>query len=220
MIYSFMPIGLIMFDLDGTLVDTVQDITNALNYALKLHNIKTLSVNQTKKMLGEGVTRLVDKVLPVDKSYLKAEVMKIFLEYYAQHLTDNSREYPHVRETLEKFYGTKKAVISNKREALSKTLLEKLNLSKYFNLVIGSDTAGERKPSPIPVLYVISKMGTTPEESIVIGDSYYDIKAGKRAGTKTVAVTYGYQSKKLLIGADYLIDDFRELLSLIQVIRT
>jgi len=209
-----------MFDLDGTLVDTVQDITNALNYALKLHNIKTLSVNQTKEMVGEGVTRLVEKVLPVDKSHLQAEVMKRFLEYYAEHLTDHSREYPHVRETLEKLFVIKKAVISNKREALSKTLLEKLNLSQYFDLIIGSDTAGERKPSPVPVFYIISKMGVTPEESIVVGDSYYDIEAGKKASTKTVAVTYGYQPKELLTKADYLIDDFSELLSLIQVIRT
>jgi phosphoglycolate phosphatase len=211
-----MPIKLIMFDLDGTLVDTVQDITNALNHALFSHDIKNLTVRETMKLVGEGVTRLVEKVLPEGKEHLKDDVMGKFLGYYSEHLIENSKEYPHVRETLENLNQFKKAVISNKREALSRRLLEELDLAKYFDLIIGSDTAGERKPSPIPILYVISKLGLSPEESIVVGDSYYDIEAGKRAGTKTVAVTYGYQPKELLKEADYLIDDLRELVTLIQ----
>ena len=214
-----MPIKLIIFDLDGTLVDTVQDITNALNHALFSHDIKTLTVRETTKLVGEGVTRLVEKVLPEGKEHLKDDVMRKFLEYYSEHLIENSKEYPHVRETLENLNQFKKAVISNKREALSRRLLEELDLAKYFDLIIGSDTAGERKPSPIPILYVISKLGLSPEESIVVGDSYYDIEAGKRAGTKTVAVTYGYQPKELLEEADYMIDDLRELVQLLQLIK-
>ena len=211
-----MPIKLIIFDLDGTLVETVQDITNALNYALISHGIKKLTVKETTELVGEGITRLVEKVLPAGKEHLKDDVMKKFLEYYSEHLIENSKEYPHVRETLEKLNHFKKAVISNKRETLSKRLLEELDLEKYFNLIIGSDTAGERKPSPVPVLYVISKLSVRPEESIVMGDSYYDIEAGKMAGTRTVAVTYGYQPKELLKKADYLIDDLRELVPLLQ----
>jgi len=211
-----MSIKLIIFDLDGTLVDAVQDITNALNFALKSHDIKALPVRDIIKLVGEGVTRLVEKVMPAEKEHLKDDVMKKFLEYYSEHLIGNSKEYPHVRETLENLNHFKKAVISNKRETLSKRLLKELDLEKYFNLIIGSDTAGERKPSPVPVLYVISKLSVRPEESIVVGDSYYDIEAGKMAGAKTVAVTYGYQPKELLKGADYLIDDLRELVSLIQ----
>jgi phosphoglycolate phosphatase len=213
-----MPMRLIIFDLDGTLVDTVQDITNALNNALFSHDIETLTVRETTKLVGEGVTRLVEKVLPEGKEHLKDDVMSKFLGYYSEHLIENSKGYPHVRETLENLNQFKKAVISNKREALSRRLLEELDLAKYFDLIIGSDTAGERKPSPIPILYVISKLGLSPEESIVVGDSYYDIEAGKRAGTKTVAVTYGYQPKELLKEADYMIDDLRELVQLLQLI--
>jgi phosphoglycolate phosphatase len=213
-----MPLRLIIFDLDGTLVDTVQDITNALNYALKSYGIKSLSVSDTMKMVGEGVSRLVEKVLPAEKLHLKNDVIKKFLEYYSEHLTERSREYPHVRETLENLIGFKKAVISNKREDLSKRLLEKLGLSQYFDLIIGSDTAGEKKPSPIPILYVISKLGVGSEESIIVGDSNHDIEAGKKAGVKTVAVTYGYKPKELLTEADYLIDDLRELVPLLQKI--
>lgn len=214
-----MSFRLIIFDLDGTLVDTVQDITNALNYALKPYDIKSLSASDTMKMVGEGVSRLVEKVLPVEKRHLKDDVIKRFLEYYSEHLTDKSREYPLVKETLKNLTGFKKAVISNKREDLSKRLLEELGLAGYFDLIIGSDTAGEKKPSAVPVLYVISKLGVSSEESIIVGDSNYDIEAGKKAGTKTVAVTYGYRPREFLTEADYIIDDIRELIPLLHKIK-
>jgi len=210
-----MTIKLIMFDLDGTLVDTAQDITNALNFAIEPYDIKILTVENTIKLIGEGISRLVEKVLPVEKMHLKSNVMKRFLEHYSEHLTNNSKEYPYIKETLENLTGFKKAVISNKREDLSKKLLEELGLSEYFDLIIGSDTAGERKPSPVPVLYVVAKLGLSPEESVIVGDSNYDMEAGKRAGVRTIAVTYGYRPRENLIGADYIIDDIRELIPLV-----
>lgn len=211
-----MSLRLIMFDLDGTLVDTVQDITDALNFALKPYGLNSLTVEDTIKIVGEGVSRLVEKVLPIEKLHLKSDVMNRFLGYYSDHLIDNSKEYPYIKETLENLTGFKKAVISNKREDLSKKLLEELGLSEYFDLIIGSDTAGERKPSPVPVLYVIAKFGLSPEESVIVGDSNYDMEAGKRAGVRTIAVTYGYRPRENLIGADYIIDDIRELVPLVQ----
>jgi phosphoglycolate phosphatase len=213
-----MPLKLIMFDLDGTLVDTVQDITDALNYALQRHGIKSLTVRETMNMVGEGVSRLVEKALPTDKGHFKDAVIKRFLEYYSEHLTDKSREYLHVKETLKNLTGFKKAVISNKREDLSRKVIEELDLSEYFDLIIGSDTAGERKPSAVPIFYVISKLGVSPEESIIVGDSTFDIEAGKKAGIKTVAVTYGYRPREFLTGADYIIDDIRELIPLLREI--
>jgi phosphoglycolate phosphatase len=207
-----------MFDLDGTLVDTAQDITNALNFALEPYGMKSLTLEDTIKLIGEGVSRLVEKILPVEIMHLKNNVMNRFLGYYSEHLIGNSKEYPHVKETLKNLIHVKKAVISNKREDLSKRLLEELRLSEYFDLIIGSDTAGERKPSPVPVLYVITKLGFSPEESIIVGDSNYDIEAGKKAGVKTVAVTYGYRPRESLTEADYIIDDIRELIPLLNVI--
>jgi len=210
-----MPLKLLIFDLDGTLVDTAQDITHSLNFALKPHGLNSLKVEDTIKMVGEGVSRLVEKVLPIEKLHLKGDVMNRFLEYYSEHLIDNSKEYPHIKEILENLIGFKKAVISNKREDLSKRLLEELGLSEYFDLIIGSDTAGEKKPSPVPVLYAMTRLGSNPEESIIVGDSNYDIEAGKKAGVKTVAVTYGYRPKESLTEADYMIDDIRELMPLL-----
>ena len=211
-----MPLKLIMFDLDGTLVDTVQDITDSLNYALKPSGTKSLTIGDTMEMVGEGISRLIEKALPAEKRHLKNTVVKRFLGYYSEHLTEKSRGYPHVEETLKNLTDFKKAVISNKREDLSKRLIEELGLAVYFDLIIGSDTAGERKPSAIPVLYIISKLGVSPEESIIVGDSNFDVEAGKKAGVKTVAVTYGYRHRELLTGADYIIDDIRELVPLLR----
>jgi phosphoglycolate phosphatase len=210
-----MSIKLIMFDLDGTLVDTAQDITNALNFAIKPYDIRSLTAEDTIKLVGEGVSRLVEKVLSAEKMFLKKDVMERFIEYYSKHLSDNSKEYPYVRETLENLTDFRKAVISNKREAPSKRLLEELGLSEYFDLIIGSDTVGERKPSPDPILYAVTRLGSNPEESIIVGDSNYDIEAGEKAGVKTIAVSYGYRHRESLTEADYIIDDIRELVPLV-----
>ncbi len=210
-----MQIKLIIFDLDGTLVDTSGDITNALNYALKPYGRRDLTVEDTIKMVGEGITRLIEKLLENERIQKRDTVIKRFLDYYSEHLVDFSTLYPHVRETLEKLNGYKKAVISNKREYLSTRLLDKLDLLKYFDLVVGSDTTSERKPSAIPVIYVFTKLGVNPDESIIVGDSNYDIEAGKKAGLKTVAVTYGYRERQYLIDADYIIDSIKDLLTLL-----
>ena len=210
-----MQIKLIIFDLDGTLVDTSGDITNALNYALKPYGLRDLTVEDTIKMVGEGITRLIEKLLESERIQMRDTVIKRFLDYYSEHLVDFSTPYPHVRETLEKLNDYKKAVISNKREYLSTRLLDKLDLLKYFDLVVGSDTTSERKPSAIPVIYVFTKLGVNPDQSIIVGDSNYDIEAGKKAGLKTVAVTYGYRERQYLIDADYIIDSMKDLLTLL-----
>lgn len=212
-----MTIKLIIFDLDGTLVDTSRDITNALNYALNSYGLKSFTVEDTIKMIGEGITRLIEKVLGAEKFQERDTVIKRFLDYYSEHVIDYSEVYPHVRETLEKLNGYKKAVISNKREYLSTKLLDKLDLLKYFDLVVGSDTTSEKKPSAMPVIYVLTKLGVNLHEAIMVGDSNYDIEAGKKAGVKTVAVTYGYREKQYLMNADYMIDSFKELPAVLDI---
>lgn len=213
---NFNNLELIIFDLDGTLVDSGMDITNALNYAITPYGFKPLTVEDTVKMVGEGLTRLIEKILGDNNASIKDAVLDRFIKYYSEHLTDFTKPYPGVTKTLEMLGGYKKAIISNKRESLSKKLLEQLGLIKFFDVVLGSDSVSERKPSPIPVKRVLEILGTEPERAIIVGDSDFDIQAGKAAGLTTVAVTYGFRDRAMLGNADFLIDNMAQLLTLIE----
>lgn len=212
-----MSIKLIIFDLDGTIVDTSRDITNALNHALTSYGLNSLTVEDTKRLVGEGITRLIEKIIGDNKPGEREEIIKKFLAYYEEHLVDFSYSYPDVKETLKTLKGYTKTVISNKRESLSKRVLEKLDLLRYFDMVVGSDTTPERKPSPVPILYVLEHFHFQPDEAVIVGDSNFDIEAGKNAGVKTVAVTYGFREKEYLINADYLIDNIKAFRAILDI---
>lgn len=209
-----MPVRLVIFDLDGTLVDTSVDITNAINEAIGPLGLPRLGVDDAKALVGEGITRLIEKVLGPTHARHREGALERFIAHYSAHLSDSSRAYPHTEEVLESLRGIKKAVLSNKNEDLSRRLLEELGLLKYFDLVAGSDTTPEKKPSPKAVSFVVEALGESPEVSVMVGDSNYDIEAGKAAGLRTVGVTYGYRDRKVLTGADYLVDGLDELMRL------
>lgn len=211
-----MPIKLIIFDLDGTLVNSIVDITNSLNYATEPLGLAPKTVEEVGALVGEGITKVIERVIGEERLRHRDEVVKRFLEFYSEHIVDNTFPYPGVKESLEGLKGYKKAVISNKREALSVKVLEGLNLFRYFDLVLGSDSAAERKPSPVPVLHVLSKLGFSPQEAVMVGDSDLDIAAGKGAGVKTIGVTYGYRDRSFLSGADFIITDISQVLSIVQ----
>ena len=207
-----MKIKLIIFDLDGTLVNSAADITNALNYAIRPYGFERLTVERTISLVGEGITRLIEKLVSQKSADLKNVVLKRFLEYYSEHLTDLTVPYPGVPETLEMLGDYRKAVISNKREDLSRRLLENLALSGYFDVIWGSDSVPEKKPSPAPVIEMLKKISCGPDEAVMVGDSNYDIEAGRAAGVRTVAVSYGYRHVSLLKDADFIIDNMKELI--------
>ena len=207
---------LIIFDLDGTLVDSSVDITNALNYALNPYGFKPLTVEETVKLVGEGITRLVEKVLG-ERRDIKEQVLERFLNFYSDHLTENTRPFPGVVETLDQLDGYRKAVISNKREALSRRLLEELGMARYFNYILGSDSTSAKKPSPQPVLEVLKREGLSPDRAVMVGDSNLDIEAGNKAGVITVGVGYGYRPLEALKEADFLIKErLDELLDILK----
>ncbi len=216
-------IKLLIFDLDGTLIDSSHDITDAINHAVRPLGIRPLTVTEIKEMVGSGITKLIEDLISTEKIVLdskqpynlKEEAVNRFLEYYSAHLLDNTTAYPQVKETLSKLGRYKKAVISNKREGFSKMVLEGVNLLEFFDVVLGSDSISERKPSPVPVFEVLKRLDVSKSETVIIGDSNFDIEAGKAAGVKTVAVTYGYRSKEALKEADFMIDKFGELLNIL-----
>jgi phosphoglycolate phosphatase len=210
-------IKLIMFDLDGTLVDSSIDLTNALNYALEPCGLEKLTVAQTKNLVGEGITKLIENLLGPDRHDLHTLILDRFMTYYSDHLVDFTVPYPGVVETLKEMFFFRKAVISNKRESLSKAVLGQLGLLQYFDLVLGSDSIGEKKPSPGPLMRVMETLSCRPAEAVIVGDSNFDIEAGRAAGTLTCAVTYGYREARLLKDADLYVDRFHDLLKLLTV---
>jgi phosphoglycolate phosphatase len=141
--------------------------------------------------------------------------MQIFVSYNEAHIADKTRLYPGVRETLTilgKF--CRLAIISNKNTALCRKLLEVLEVADHFCEIMGADSFPFRKPSPEPVLKLLTDYGVTAAETVIVGDSCYDMIAGKEAGVVTVGSTYGYGEASELAGADYRIDRFPNLLGL------
>ena len=202
---------LVICDLDGTLVDSSIDLTNALNYAVEPYDIERMTVQRTKSLVGEGITRLIEKLLGQEMIAIRQAVMDRFMEYYAAHLVDFTKPYAGVPETLAVLHRYKKAVISNKREALTRRVLLELGLLPYFDMVLGSDSVDEKKPSPKPLLKVMKMFSCNAGETVIVGDSNFDIAAGKAAGTYTVAVSYGFRDAGLLQQADRIIARFHEL---------
>lgn len=211
-----MPFRLVIFDLDGTLVDSSTDITIAINHAIRPFGLDEITVEKTISLIGEGVTRLFEKLLGEDSARIGGPVMERFLDYYGAHLAEHTRPYPGVAATLAALAGCQKAVVSNKREKFSRDLLAVLGLVDAFDLILGSDSVPEKKPSPRPILHAMAFFGVSPGETAVVGDSPYDIEAGKAAGATTVAVTYGFRPAESLRDADYLIDSFEALLPILK----
>lgn len=215
-----MSVKLIIFDLDGTLVDSAADITVSLNHALSQSNMKSLAEDKVKTIIGEGITRLIEQALSAQGAALppglEDKVAERFLEHYSRHLLEHTVPYPGVLKTLRNLLGFKKAVISNKRYGLTKNILDGLGISGHFDMVVGPDTAPGRKPSAAPILHVLEALGFRAEEAVIVGDSPLDIEAGKAAGLKsTVGVVYGYGSPASLAGADYMLDRIEKLVHIL-----
>ncbi|MBC8414779.1 MAG: HAD family hydrolase [Nitrospira sp.] len=203
-------IKLIIFDLDGTLADTSIDITNAINYALEPFAVTPYSVQQTMAMVGSGISKLLESLLPPESS--NPQAIKIvtdrFLKYYDHHLVDNTVAYPGVTATLAKLSDYKMAVVSNKREVYSKRVIAHLGLQGYFDLVYGSDSVTKKKPSPVPIQMLLKKYEIRPEQAVMVGDSEFDVEAGLAAGVNVIAVTYGFRPREMLMNATYVLDRF------------
>jgi len=214
-----MPVQAILFDLDGTLVDSSVDITNAFNYSIQQYGISPVTRQEIEAMLGEGLSRIMKKFDELKEKGLDATtVRKHFRDHYLAHIADYSSPYPGVEDTLTRLKDFKKAVVSNKLEVFTVKTLRLLHLHQHFDLILGGDSGPERKPSPQAILSVLSRLGVAPDRVLMVGDTAYDIEAGKRAGVKTIAVTYGYGSPGFAEGADFTMDQFPELIDIVTVL--
>lgn len=208
-----MPIKLVIFDLDGTLVDTSLDLTNALNAALGAHGLEALTPELTKALVGEGVRNLINKILaPEGREDIFDTVLRDFLAHYSEHVADNSAPYPAVMDTLNgRLSGYRKAVLTNKRTDLSVKLLKALGMINHFELVAGPEDVPAQKPNPAGILHLLDKLGVHKGEAVLVGDSEFDVLTGVNARIRTVAVAYGFRPRTDLLDADVLIDRFSDL---------
>ena len=208
----------IIFDLDGTLVDTAPDITAALNYTLQTLSLPILPETSVRHMIGKGARKLIERGVSAAGTMIEPEVLDAafhtFLTYYGDHVADHSQPFPHVREVLDRFAmeGIGMGVATNKPQGLSDAVLEALNLHTYFDAVLGADALENNKPHGDHINQTIARMGREPIRAVMVGDSETDLLAARNAGVPVVLVSFGYTEIPVeTLAGDALIDSFLEL---------
>jgi len=208
--------ALVMYDLDGTLLDTAGEITDAVNRTLALYGQPAVDEAQVRTWIGHGTAWLMKQAWLTTEHIPELawdEVMNCFIQHYIDSVGTTSQLYPFVRETLLKMKekGIKQAVITNKEQQFTDRLLKKHDLADVFDLVISGDTLAVRKPNPEVIHYCLNTLLETADNSLFVGDSAIDIATAKSAGVLCWAVPYGYNAGNdiRLANPDRLIDDIR-----------
>ncbi len=210
-------VDLIIWDLDGTLIDSSEDIANGGNFMLKTLGLKEKSRAEIAECVGKGVQNLVLGLLGKEHEDKFDQALKILKKRYSEHLLDHTKLYPGILDTLEHFKNKKQAVITNKPEGFSRTILKGLGIEKYFSILIGGDTVRTKKPSPEGVFKVLADLKIPAERAVLIGDSSIDIETARNAKIPICAVTYGFGKLEEIRSSkpDFLIDKISLLASLI-----
>ncbi len=210
--------GTIIFDLDGTLVDSAPDLADSLDALLNENGFTAIGLDATRKLIGHGISNLVLKGFSFSGHQLNegkaAEAIQRFQVLYAERLPAKATLYPQVTESLAQFasIGWRMVVCTNKLEAFARAILEGLGIAHYFEIIAGPDTFGVAKPDPQHLLRTLPRDRPESYLSIMVGDSEVDIATAKAAGLPIVAVTYGYAHSRLnTLAPDALVDHFSDI---------
>jgi phosphoglycolate phosphatase len=208
------PGGLI-FDLDGTLVDSFADIATGLNAARGEFGLTALPYEAVRARVGYGSEALVRALLPVAPGRFE-DALRCYLERYEASALEQTRPYPGVAEVLARFGDRPLAVVTNKPQRITRRILEGLGLWERFRIVLGGDALERRKPDPLPVLRVLECFALPAREVVLVGDGLPDLRAGRAAGVCTVAVASGTEPRAALEAErpDHLIERLDELTAL------
>lgn len=210
----------VIFDLDGTLVNSIKDIADAMNYVLKKRNYPTYDYDTYKTFVGSGVKSLVIKALPESKpSDIEVNTcLQDMMQVYSQYCTNKTITYPGILELLKELDDKKLklAVLSNKEHSLT-VKVSKALLPDYLNPVLGLKVEALKKPNPKVLLELCDTLNVKPEEAIYIGDTDVDVLVAKNANTLAIGVSWGFRDKQELIknGADYILDTPQDLIKLL-----
>jgi phosphoglycolate phosphatase len=208
----------VVFDLDGTLVDTAPDLINALNFVLDREGLPPVPLHAARTMIGAGARRMIERGLELEgRAATVDDITRLtgdFIDYYAAHIADASRPFEGLDKALDELQarGYQFAVCTNKLEWLSKRLLDALGLSSRFAAICGADTFGVSKPDPVILQQTVARAGGQLSTSIMVGDAGPDIGVARRAGIAVIGVEFGYTEVPISdLKPDRLIGHMREL---------
>ena len=211
------------FDLDGTLIDSLQDLTDAANAMRVALNFPPLPSLQIERHIGDGITRLVHRSLTNERHTLAEPALfekgyALFLKYYGQNLTRHTRTYPGVIEGLSALKAARfpMVVITNKSEHFAIQILKQLNLEKYFKLVLGGESLPQKKPDALPLLHACEFLKIAATELAMVGDSKNDILAARNADALAVGVSYGFEDVTQY-NPDIIIDSIASLPKILNI---
>src|SRR5215469_16479708 len=208
----------LIFDLDGTLIDSKQDLIRSVNAMLVEMRRETLHEDTISAYIGHGAPKLVGRALGNETTEEDRErALKFFLAYYEDHKMDSTCTYPGVAEALEELRELPMAVLTNKPVRVSNRILEGLGLAKYFRVVYGGNSFETKKPDPLGAKKILNELSASPAEAMIIGDSEVDVQTARNAGTLAAAVNYGFGTHdRAAYPADIYLDRLTELVPLLR----
>ncbi len=206
---------LILYDLDGTLVDTSEDIAQAVNYMLAQLGRPPLPRQSIMRFVGRGVEQLIRECLTTHDTGMIERGMCVYRTHYAEHLLDHSVLYPGAQAVLDYFKDRAQAVITNKPDPFSSDILAGLGVAGYFLDVIAGNSTYPRKPDPAGIHSLMQTHGVSPAQTLFIGDSAVDVATGRNAGVETAVVSHGFADAEEIAGAspDVVVAHFEEFLT-------
>jgi phosphoglycolate phosphatase len=218
----------VLFDLDGTLLDTVADIALALNRTLLEHGCAALPERDVRGMIGRGAPILIERALAAQERNVAAATQSALVERFFTHYgaledlnEDRAQPFAGAAEGLRALHeaGLRIAVVTNKQQRFADALLRRLDLARSVDVVIGGDSCARRKPDPEPLLFACGSLGVPPRLALMVGDSINDVQAARAAGIPVVCVSYGYNEGRdpRTLDCDALLDTLDELPALLQI---
>lgn len=217
----------IVFDLDGTLIDSIPDVASALNRLLAQEGRRALALDEARVMVGEGAEAMIRRGFAATgaapEAFALEDLVERYLAFYRRHPADQTLIYPGVRDTLERFraQGLRLGICTNKPHEMSVLVLRELGLATFFGAVLGAGVMPAGKPDPAHIEAVLAAMGAAKEDAIYVGDSETDVITARRAGIPVVVVGYGYSRVPVdMLGADAVIERFADLPDALAQLRT
>ena len=192
-------VDLLAFDLDGTLIDSSEDLTASVNHALISLGFSTLSTETVKTFVGDGVSMLIKRALGDHAGDYHTRAMELFTDYYQRHLLDKTELYPDVLAFLNHFQMKKKIILTNKRKSFTLKIVNSLRIKDYFLDILGEDSTPFKKPDPLLLRFIMEKWETVPRRTIVIGDGLNDVILAQKAGAISCALLNGMTAREKLL---------------------